>query len=326
MERQYKSGMASTIRAFLEQKHSLGFKYVENQRYLYNFDDMCYKKFPHETTITREMGMEWAISLQGENKGGMARRMSPVRELARFMIRMGKKAFVIPEEFGKNPPYRNYEPHIFTHEELVALFHAADNLPYNVKYPFSALQPPVYLRLLYACGLRPHEGRLILRENIDLSNGTIFIPESKKSRDRIVVMDNIMLNICQKYDRRAKSIDKDSEYFFPTQKTNSTNYPHHDSHWGARVLNTCLVNANLTNFDGNKPRPYDLRHTFATHTLYRWLREGKNLDNCLPYLSAYMGHEHFQHTAYYIHLIPDFFPQIQLSSTKKFGFIIPEVK
>jgi integrase len=34
---------------------------------------------------------------------------------------------------------------------------------------------------------------------------------------------------------------------------------------------------------------------------------GKDVDAMLPYLSAYMGHENFAMTAYYVHLIPENF-------------------
>ena len=37
----------------------------------------------------------------------------------------------------------------------------------------------------------------------------------------------------------------------------------------------------------------------------RWLDEGKDLYAMLPYLRAYMGHEKFEDTAYYIHILPD---------------------
>ena len=53
------------------------------------------------------------------------------------------------------------------------------------------------------------------------------------------------------------------------------------------------------------PRPYDLRHAFATRNLMRWTDEGLDIMVMLPYLSAYMGHSHFQDTLYYVHLIPE---------------------
>lgn len=51
---------------------------------------------------------------------------------------------------------------------------------------------------------------------------------------------------------------------------------------------------------------YDfIRHRFASTVLQRWLDEGRNLYAMLPYLRAYMGHEKFSDTAYYIHILPE---------------------
>lgn len=318
----FSSGIAHHIAGFLEQKRALGFKYEGNVRYLMNFDAMCLKSFPAETTITREMGMAWAVAYPDERREGLSRRMSPIRELARYMNRAGTPAFVIPAECGKCPN-RRYSPYIFTEDELKRIFEASDRLRPDKHYPSNHLVGPVLLRLLYACGLRPYEGRLIKRRDVDLDNGTIFIPESKKFRDRIVVMDSAMTELCRKYDTAVKSIEPDSEYFFPS---NSERQPVYGRHWVSSSLSRCLTNAGITEFAGNPPRPFDFRHTFATHTLYRWLREGRSLENCMVYLSAYMGHERFEHTAYYIHLVPDFFAQISPEISAKFAALIPEVK
>lgn len=56
---------------------------------------------------------------------------------------------------------------------------------------------------------------------------------------------------------------------------------------------------------GNKPRPYDLRHNFATRTLMRWIDEGRDVMALMPYLSTYMGHVSLEETLYYIHLLPE---------------------
>lgn len=323
MNAKFVSGLSPMITAFLDEKHALGYKYEENERYLRNFDALCAEHFPEIATVTMEAGMAWAVANANEGKAGLTRRMSSVRELARFIIRSGKEAFIIPPECGK-VPYRNYIPYIFSEEELGLLFQAADNFRNNERFPANSLEVPVMLRLLYACGLRPYEVRMILRKNIDLEDGTIFIPESKKMKDRIVPMDAAMLSLCRKYDEEIRTIIPDSDYFFPCQ---GKVQHFHNRHWLANVMRRCLLNAEITDGSGTiAPRPYDLRHTFATHTLYRWLKEGRNMDNCLPYLSAYMGHELFQHTAYYIHLVPDFFPEIRSLVQGKYEYIIPEVE
>lgn len=67
-----------------------------------------------------------------------------------------------------------------------------------------------------------------------------------------------------------------------------------------------------------RPRLYDLRHTFATHRLYQWVKEGKDINACLAYLSEYMGHSNLESTAYYIHLLPTLYtdlPELRLDSS-----------
>src|SRR5262249_4520410 len=39
-----------------------------------------------------------------------------------------------------------------------------------------------------------------------------------------------------------------------------------------------------------RPRPYDLRHSFAVYTLLGWYRAGENVDRRMPLLSTFMGH------------------------------------
>jgi len=83
--------------------------------------------------------------------------------------------------------------------------------------------------------------------------------------------------------------------------------------------------AGVTEFEGTKPRVYDFRHTFATNCLYRWIREGKDADAMLPYLSAYMGHVMPNDTAYYIHLVPNVFDQIEKIDISSYEALLPEV-
>lgn len=321
MKRQFKSQMAEIIKAFIEQKHSVGYKYHENERYLLNFDEMCATNFPSANTVTKEVALAWAASGPNENRAGLARRISPVRELSRYIIRSGKNAYIIPKQCGKTP-FRNFVPYIFTKEELSKIFEAADNLPPLERFPLNHLEAPIMIRLLYACGLRPYEGREILRKNIDLDKGTIFIPESKKFKDRIVVMDNSMLEMCRIYDEKSRIILPSSNYFFPCH---GKIHSYHNKGWLNMIMDRCLLNSGVYDNVGIKPRPYDLRHTYATHTLFRWLEEGRDLNNCLPYLSAFMGHEKFQHTAYYIHLVPECLPNIQANYVINLTHFIPEV-
>ena len=54
----------------------------------------------------------------------------------------------------------------------------------------------------------------------------------------------------------------------------------------------------------------------------RWVEEGRDLEAWLPYLAAYMGHQKYSSTAWYVHLLPGRLTATGLTSA---AGIIPEV-
>lgn len=56
-----------------------------------------------------------------------------------------------------------------------------------------------------------------------------------------------------------------------------------------KTFRQILKKAEIVGAGQRAPRLYDFRHTFATHRLYHWMREGKDLNTMLPYLSAVHG-------------------------------------
>ena len=49
-----------------------------------------------------------------------------------------------------------------------------------------------------------------------------------------------------------------------------------------------------------RPRPHDLRHTFAVNTLLDWYRDGADVAARMPLLSTYLGHVDPRHTYWYL--------------------------
>ena len=54
-----------------------------------------------------------------------------------------------------------------------------------------------------------------------------------------------------------------------------------------------------------RPRPHDLRHSFAVATLARWYREGADVPANLPWLSTYLGHVDPAATYWYLSGSPE---------------------
>ena len=57
--------------------------------------------------------------------------------------------------------------------------------------------------------------------------------------------------------------------------------------------------------DRYQPRIHDLRHTFATHRLIQWYKEGVDVQQMLPILSTYLGHTSIKYTSVYLTMTPE---------------------
>lgn len=317
----YNSKLGPYIKQMVAQKHSVGYPYKNSERILCNFDRFCTLGFSDSETITSVIGDAWAVKRPSENPKSLQSRIAPIRELAKFMNHLGVEAYVIPTAMAPKDTHR-YIPHIFTPDELVRFFQIVDMQPTSNKAGLRHLQLPVMFRLMYTCGLRPSEARLIRHEHINFSDGTILIPESKGHKDRMVVMTPEMTQICKKYYPYAVCKYPDSPYFFPCKQTEGGV---HGRCWLSRMFSICWEETGLGSVPGNNPRPYDFRHTFATHRIYQWMKEKRDLNALLPCLSAYMGHSHFSTTAYYIHLVPGFFSEMSDMNLNSYGNLLPEV-
>jgi len=156
---------------------------------------------------------------------------------------------------------------------------------------------PVIFRVIYACGMRPQEARHLKRSDVDYENRRILVKEAKDNKDRILPICEDLSQLCLKYDAVADSKQPDRAFFFQSPKGGE--YRHG---WlTAQFHRVRKLAGNIA--QGSVP--YDLRHNFASRTLMRWVEEKRDLNKWLPYLSTYMGHETFNSTFYYIHLLPE---------------------
>jgi integrase len=54
-----------------------------------------------------------------------------------------------------------------------------------------------------------------------------------------------------------------------------------------------------------RPRPHDLRHSFAVRKLLDWYRAGLDVESRLPLLSTYLGHVSPASTYWYLTAAPE---------------------
>lgn len=314
----FESRFAARIEGFIAQKNALGFKYLESSRILRDFDCFCLTHFPGENSLTEGICLAWAMKKDTEGNNTFRNRMMPVREFARYLNRNGEIAYVLPPDIAKkDAPYAQY---IYTENEILAIWDVLDHLKPLRGFPVRHFVIPAMIKLMYCCGLRPAEARNLHVNDVNLEIGRLNIMESKQHRSRIVMMADDVTEMLSKCNALVASVMPERKPFFPNSD---------GGFYGKcgleKTFHQVLEKANVTGTGRRSPRLYDLRHTFATHRLYRWMREGKDLNAMLPYLSAYMGHAQLSDTYYYIHLVPGLLEEMSGFAFSSAEMFLPEV-
>ena len=317
--RGYRSGLAGDIAAFVEQKRASGHPYDTSAGILGRLDDMVAESFPDATTLTREICDAWVEANAGVSANTLLRRVSPVRQLGKWLVGSGAEAHVIPGGIPSRGP--RYEPHIFTEPELRALFASIDACPASDASPTRHYVVPVFFRLLLTCGLRSSEARLLGAGDVDLATGEVRVGGSKGWEGRVVYVADDMLGLMRRYDRLVAAVVPGREAFFPNADgaayCASTPDVWFHEFWDPLPEAGAVA--------GNPPRVHDLRHTYCVYRINQWVREGEDVEALQPYLSEFVGHARFADTDYYLHLAEPFWPDLEEMMGDVNERVLPEV-
>ena len=298
----FKGPFADYLQRFLEQKRALGYKYAVESWVLGDFDRYVLNHYPDATALELEMINAWVVHRPNEvgNKSSN-NRYTIMRQFASFIIGCGGCADM-PESCKRRP--HGFVPYIFTHQQISQMFTILDFWAQEKRKSsiFKAL--PTLFKILYCCGLRVSEALHLTMRKVDLTNGTLYITDTKYGKERLLPMSASLLSVCRDYvSCFKKNAGKDELLFCNDTKTAFTNrrvYEHFRS-----LLRECGISHN-----GQGPRVHDFRHTFAVHSLMNWTREGIDINVALPYLSTYLGHSTLSSTSQYLRLTAEVFPEV----------------
>ena len=144
--------LADAIAALVAQKRAVGYKYDTEARVLARFEAFCRIEFPGLGTVSQASVEAWVASARRREvrPATLQALAAPVRELARWLGHRGVHAYVLPVGVLARPA--GYVPHIYTDQELAALFAQTERCRYCSQVPFRHLVMPVLFRTIYACG------------------------------------------------------------------------------------------------------------------------------------------------------------------------------
>lgn len=285
-------------------KQSIGYDYTTEVRILMQFDRFTAETYPCATELTKEIAADWCSKRSYESQKNQFTRVSTLRQFTLYLNRIGKPGWVIPNGFC--PKGNKYIPYIYTDNELCRFFTETDKCKFVSECPYRHLVMPLLFRMIYSCGLRCSEARLLKVSDVDLSNGILSVVDGKNENSRLIPISSDLLSRCREFFKRVHTHTTPDDWFFPGQNGKAITLGN-----VYKNFRKFLFAAGISHHGrGKGPRVHDFRHTFACNCLKKWVREGKDLNVYLPVLKTYMGHKSLSDTAYYLQLTADVYSDI----------------
>lgn len=318
------SVFAPHLSDFIGLKRSLGYKYKEEERVLYNFDQFILDQGHTSLVLTKEISDKWANKRHNEADLTIYSKVMVVKQFTEYLRDQGIKIYVSP--LPKYPGY-TFIPYIYSHDEINTIFRACDRLKIKCRNVNSSLLiMPCLLRLLYGTGIRISEALSIMNKDINICGRYLTLKDTKNGKDRLVPMSDSLVAVCKDYLKHRNKLPvcglkRENGPFFISMNGGvcKLGAVHR---WFRKVLEMAGIP-----FTGNRkgPRIHDIRHTFACHSFLKLSHEGVNLYCSWPYLSTYLGHQSLESTEQYIRLTSQMYPELLRETNGLYVDILPDI-
>ena len=215
--------------------------------------------------------------------GNLARNTiaSKTRVLRMFLCYLQNKGIsVYIPRYIKVPD--TYIPHLFSDAEIRALFTAADSIPHRKKSKH-AIVLPMALRMLYSCGFRLGELLAIKVGDIDFKRNLVILRDTKNHKQRVVPLGDALTEMVYKYCLAMGVMECAENYIFPGKDRTK--------HISQRAVQEWF------------------RHLFAVKSFAQAELAGRSVNDSIPYLSVYLGHNNLTETEKYLKFNSDIFPE-----------------
>jgi len=290
--------------------------------YLRRFDRFLITSTTCDGTLNEDIIDQWMASLTGKSSS-IENEVIVVRQFLAYLKLSGVQVYIpaVPKV------YDDYIPYIFSDEELKIIFSAADNITQHSinADPYLVFEFPVILRLMYSCGLRIGETVQIDIENVDLANGVLKLINTKGDKHRIVPMSRGMTDILVRYINYMGIAGNRIGWLFPSGRKDG-----HISDKAIRLRFRMILEKSGIYPKNSKKRErgpclHCMRHVFAFKSFAQAERAGRHLDDAVPYLSIYLGHDSLYETEKYLKFSNEMFPESIDAFGEFMEGVLPEV-
>lgn len=266
---------------------------------------------------------QWCITHHGLHANVRRTYQRMVRKFCVYRQRTETNCF-IPDaaRFPQRRPSRS--PVIVSPSDITRLLRVTDELKVHGAVPLRPAMLRLAVVLLYTAGLRRGELLRLRLGDLDLTNGTAMIRETKFYKSRLVPLSTDAQHELRAYLKKRMASPWNVSAEAPLiggHEHTKVIHEYAGNAIGGSVRQLCIA-ANIRDPEGRLPIVHDFRHSFAVQALLRWYRDGADVQSCLPKLAMYMGHQSIVSTAYYLHWIPEVAQTASNQFERRFGHLI----
>lgn len=294
--------LQARLTEYIAARRALGTRLEEPANTLRQFVQFLTRKKARFITIS--LALEWSQQSQGVQRATWARRLSMVRQFARWLS-VSEHRHEVPPPRLLDVRHRRGKPHIYSDPEISRLMTEAGQL--KSRSGMNALTLQTLIGLLAATGLRPGEAAALEISDVDLQGQVLQVRCSKFDKSRQVPIHPSTVVALNRYASERDRVFRPptSSYFFVSAKGSALDLGN-ARRWFCDVSRSCgLRKAPAGPRSGRGPRLQDLRHTFATRRLVEWYQAGCDVGAQMPKLATYLGHSSVECTYWYIEAVPE---------------------
>lgn len=323
----YRGVLAPYMKGLIRIKESCGLNAISTKWAYKEFDEFTIQYGLSEPVITRNLIGAWAKSRENDCSRTFYGKCSKLSQLAKYMNEHGVKSYIMPLPKCTND--RGFTPYIFTEEQMQAIFQESDRLLRESRRKDDPIiSVPCLIRLLYSTGLRITEATSLRNKDVDLDRNVLKVgtwTSTKNGEERLVPICNSLKENLLKYLHYrsmlpVQGITEGDHPFFIKLNGTAVSSPN-AYNWFKKVYTRCGI---VYKGDRFGPRIQDLRHTMATHSLAKMVREGLDVYTALPLLAACLGHKSLSSTEGYVRLTCNEYPELLEQCSSLNNFIYPE--
>lgn len=259
-----------------------------------------------DKNLSEEQITGWICMLTGKSSS-IANVVIVIRIFLEQLKNYGINAYIPPIPKVSD----DYVPYIFSEDEMDRIFYISDMLQPGKprKNTLIHVEYPMILRLMYGCGLRIGETLSLKMKNIDIDAGVLALKCTKGNKQRIVPMHPSLTDILGQYCMAMSIVGYPEAYLFPTLNPDKPMTPHSALHKFEAILQEADISLHGRKKHQRGPCLHCIRHVFAFKSFKNAEKSARRIDDAVPYLSIYLGHDSLKETEKYLKFSSEMYPE-----------------